>query len=750
MEISKRPNFSEYEPRIYKMWEKAGCFTPKTDLKKKPFTILLPLPNANDPIHIGHVMFVIEDILVRYHRMKGEPALWLPGADHAGIETQYVYEKKLAKKGKSRFDFDRETLYQMIYEFVEENRIVNRDQLKKLGFSLDWSRYHYSLEPEILKTVNETFRKLHKDGLIYRSEKIVNFCTHCGTAFSDLEVNHIEQQGFLYYLNYGPINIATTRPETIFADVAVAVNPKDKRYQKLIGKKATLPILGKELPIIADELVDIEFGTGALKITPGHDVTDFEIGEKHNLEIIKVIDVEGRMINVAQKYLGMSVNKARETVLADLEKKGKLVKKEPLRHTVGICYRCGQAIEPMLMPQWFVKIAPLAKPAIEVVKKGKLKIVPGRFKKLYLQWMENIKDWNVSRQIVWGPKIPAWYCMNCNPNIVIDFIDKKGKKVSGQYGKLKNKYDFLETKKGLQQLTAPKDSTYSLDNKPCKKCGGKYILQETDTFDTWFLSGQWPLTTLGFPDSPDFKDFYPTSVLDTMWDILFFWVARMVMFGLYRTGEIPFEVAHMHCRVVDEKGQKMSKSKNNVVDPMEVLGEYGADALRMALVFGAAPGSDIALGDDKIRAMRNFVTKIWNIGRFVLTELEKTGCKKYEDLPSYSKSLQGLTKQDKKIVNDLNQLIRKTTNLLEQYRFDLAAEGLYHFIWHRFADEYIEYSKERIQQGDIVILSVLRHVYLNCLKLLHPFMPFVTEEIWQKFPRKYEDTIIISKWPESI
>ncbi len=752
MEISKRPNFSEYEPRIYEMWEKAGYFTPPKKLvpseTRKPFTVLLPLPNANDPIHIGHAMFAIEDILVRYHRMKGEPTLWLPGADHAGIETQYVFEKKLAKKGKSRFDFERETLFQMIYEFVEENRNVNRDQLKKLGFSLDWSRYHYSLEPEILKTVNETFRKLHKDGLIYRSEKIVNFCTHCGTAFSDLEVNHIEQEDFLYYLDYGLVNIATTRPETIFADVAVAVNLKDKRYQKLVGQKATLPILEKELPIIANELVDIEFGTGALKITPAHDTTDFEIGEKHNLEIIKVIDVNGAMINVPQKYLGMDVNKARKTVLADLERKGKLVKKEPLRHSVGTCYRCGQAIEPMLMPQWFVKIAPLAKPAIDVVKKGRLKIVPERFKKLYLQWMENIKDWNISRQIVWGPKIPAWYCMNCNPEIVIDFIDKKGERISGEYGKLKNKYDFLEIKKGLQQLTAPKDSTYSLDDEPCKKCSGKYILQETDTFDTWFLSGQWPLTTLGFPDSPDFKYFYPTSVLDTMWDILFFWVARMIMFGLYRTGEIPFKVAHMHCRVVDGKGQKMSKSKNNVVDPMEVVREYGADALRIALVFGAAPGSDIALGEDKLRAMRNFVTKLWNIARFVLSQNAKfkVQSSKFKVTIQNSK----LRKEDERILNDLNNLIKKVTRLLEQYRFDLAAEELYHFIWHRFADEYVEHSKDRINENDIVVFSVLRHVYLNCLKLLHPFMPFVTEEIWQKFPRKYDNPIIISKWPEPI
>jgi len=743
--MEKKYQPQQWEEKIYELWEKGKYFTPKIDPKKKPFTILLPLPNANDSMHIGHGLFTIEDILIRYHRMLGKPTLWLPGADHAGIETQYVFEKHLAKKGKSRFDFDRQTLYKMIFDFVEKNRDMNRKQLKRLGFSLDWTRYHYSLEPKIIKTVLDTFRKLHQDNLVYRDERIINYCPKCGTAFSNLEVDHFDKNDFLYYLDYGPIKIATTRPETIFADVAVAVNPQDKRHQALIGKKAILPILNKRLPIIADKLVDIDFGTGALKITPAHDITDFEISQRHDLEKIKVISLGGKMINVPEKYLGLNINKAREIVIADLEKQGKLIKKEPLQHSVGTCYRCKRAIEPMLMPQWFVKIKPLAQPALEAVKKGKTKIVPKkRFEKMYFDWMENIYDWPISRQIVWGPRIPIWYCLDCNHDLVINFLDKKNNKVSGHYEKLKEKYDFNTIESGLQSLIAGKNPIYSLEKKPCQKCKGNYLLQETDTFDTWFLSGQWPLTTLGYPDDKDFQYFYPTSVLDTMWDILFFWAARMMMFGLYLTKEVPFKTIHLHCRVVDKKGQKMSKSKNNVIDVLGVVEEYGADALRMALVFGAAPGSDIAIGDDKLRAMRNFANKVWNIGRFILLSFEGTEKK----VPFYSKVMdEKLTKEDKKIIKELNQLIENVTGLIDKYRFDLAADELYHFIWHRFADEYIEHVKEKIKNNDIVALSVLRHVYLNCLKLLHPFMPFVTEVIWQKFPRKYKDPLIISRWP---
>lgn len=744
MEKTYQPQ--KVEKRIYQLWEEGGSFTPKIAKGKQPFTILLPLPNANDPLHMGHVLFTVEDILARYHRMLGDPTLWLPGGDHAGIETQFVFEKELAKKGKSRFDFDRETLYKMIASFTEKNRDINKKELRIIGFSLDWTRYHYSLETEILKTVFNTFKKLHQDGLVYRGERIVNYCTHCGTAFSNLEVKYQEKSDYLYYLDYGTLKIATTRPETIFADVAVAVNPKDKRYQKLVSQKATIPLINKKIPIITDEAIDIKFGTGALKVTPAHDQVDFEIGQKHNLEIVKIIDRDGKMINLPKEYLGLTIDQARKAVIKDLEKKKKLIKTEPLKHTVGFCYRCGTIIEPLTMPQWFVKTKPLAKPAIEAVKKGKTKIIPKkRFEKMYFDWMENIQDWNISRQIVWGPRIPAWYCLDCNPQIIINFIDKKGKKTSGEYRELKEKHSFAEIKKGLQQLTAPIEVSYSLEEKPCQKCQGKNILRETDTFDTWFLSGQWPLSTLGFPDSQDFKNFYPTSVLDTLWDILFFWVARMMMLGIYMAGDVPFRVIHLHARVVDEHGQKMSKSRGNVISPIEMINKYGADALRMALTMGVSPGTDVALSEDKIRAMRNFCNKIWNIGRFILMNLEASKKK----VPFYDSKMDSkLTQEDKEILKDLGKLIKSTTRLIEKYRFDLAAEGIYHFLWHRFADEYLEYSKARIKESDEAVLAVLRHVYLNCLKLLHPFMPFITEEIWQKLPRKDKSSLIIAPWPK--
>ncbi len=746
----------EHEEKIYTLWEKGNYFTPKIQKGKKPFTIILPLPNANDPIHMGHALFTVQDIMIRYHRMLGDPTLWLPGADHAGIETQFVFEKELAKKGKSRFDYDRNTLYQMLWDFTEKNRHLNQFQLKKLGFSLDWSRYHYSLEPEIVKQVLTTFRKLHQDGLVYRGQRIVNYCTHCGTAFSDLEVDHVERDESLYYLDYGPIQIATTRPETIFVDVAVAVNPKDKRYKNLVGKKAIVPLVNREIPILTDQAVEPDFGTGALKITPGHDITDFEIGERHGLPALSCIDFDGKMINCTPEVTGLYPQPAREKTIELLKEAGKLLRIEPLKHTVGICYRCKNIIEPLLTPQWFVKTKPLAKPAIEAAKKGETKFFPVRFKKLYLDWLENIYDWPISRQIVWGPRIPAWYCLDCNPDTKLNFLDKDKNLVSGTYEELKNKYSFREIKEGLQSLTASVEATYSLEEKSvCEKCGGQNWLQETDTFDTWFLSGQWPLTTLGFKvESPersaeDFKYFYPTSVLDTLWDILFFWVGRMMMFGLYLAGKVPFRWVHLHAQVVDKKGQKMSKSKGNVVDPLMMSEKYGADALRMSLIFGVAPASNIVVSEEKIMAMRNFANKIWNIGRYLLGSLEKAGLSRYEDLPEYQPKMAGLKEADRQIIKELNQTIDEITQAIEKFRFGLAAEQIYEFLWHRLADWYLEETKERVKAGETTPLSVLRHVYLNCLKLLHPFMPFVTETIWQELPQKDQNPLIVAPWPKS-
>jgi len=748
MDLEKVYNPQAVEQKIYEMWERGGYFTPKITPAKKPFTILLPPPNANDPLHMGHALYVVEDILCRWHRMKGEPTLFLPGTDHAGIETQYVFEKKLKAQGKSRFDFDRQTLYKMIEDFVEKNRGIAKEQMKKLGFGLDWTREKYTLDPAILETVFNTFRRLHRDKLIYRSDGIINYCTHCGTAFSDLEVEYIERDDFLYFLDYGTLQIATTRPETIFADTAVAVNPKDKKYKHLIGKKALLPILNKELPIIADELVEKDFGTGALKITPGHDPIDFEIGRKHKLETIKVIDTNGKMINTPEKYLGLYAKQAREVVVADLKAAGKLIKTEPLRHSVGICYRCKNIIEPLTMPQWFIKIAPLAKPALEAVKKGKIKIIPKRFEKLYVQWMENIKDWNISRQIVWGPRIPAWYCLSCNPDIIISFINKKGEKILGKYQDLKTQYSFDEIKKGLQSLTAPKNAIFALQEGPCKKCQSAAVLQETDTFDTWFSSGQWPLTALGYPNSPDFKYFYPTSVLDTMWDILFFWVARMIMFGIYLTKKIPFKIAHMHCRVVDKKGQKMSKSKGNVIDPIETVNKYGADALRMALVFSSAPGNDICLGEENFLAMRKFTNKIWNAARFVLAQTENEKLKiKNTKTKSQTKTI---TQADAEILKSLQQTTKAITKDLENFQFHQAAQKIYHFFWHTFCDIYIEKSKEQIvhPQTALHTKKILLYVLRESMKLLHPFMPFITEQIFQMLPNKDACSLMIARWPK--
>lgn len=700
---------TKVESRIYEMWEKGRYFTPKIDKKKKPFTIILPLPNANDPMHMGHALFTVEDIMVRYHRMKGDPTLWLPGGDHAGIETQFVFEKHLAKEGKSRFDYDRDTLYQMIWDFANKNIDLNKNQMKQLGFSLDWTRYHYSLEPEIVERVIQTFIMLHKDGLVYRGKRIVNFCPKCGTAFSDLEVDKVEQTDPLYYVKYkktggpGYISVATTRPEPIFVDTHLAINPNDRKHANLIGTKVLNPVTNKEMDIIADEFVDPKFGTGIVKLTPAHDFADFEVAQKHHLPIIDAITKEGRLVETAGKYAGMKVKEAREQVVKDLQQKGLIEKiDENYKHVVGVCYRSKTLIEPLTIEQWFVKTKPLAEAAIKAVKEGKTKIIPGkRFKKLYFDWMNNIRDWNISRQIVWGARIPAWYCQGCDEINIFETQPEK-----------------------------------------CARCQSKNLIQETDTFDTWFLSGQWPVNTLKSKPG-DFDYFYPTSVLDTLWDILFFWVARMMMLGIYLTGKVPFGTVHIHARVVDQKGQKMSKSKGNVINPIDMVDKYGADALRMALTIGVAPASDIVVSDDKVRAMRNFSNKLWNIARFILLNLEN------KEISWFEPKMKSLTIEDKEIIKSLNRLISRSTKNIESYKFGITAEEIYQFVWHEFADKYIESSKERIKSDDSVVLSVLLHVYLTSLKLLHPFMPFITEEIWSLMPKKTATPLTISPWPTS-
>ncbi len=750
-----KPN--QVEEKWYKIWEDNKYFTPKLNQSKKPFSILLPLPNANDPMHMGHALFVIQDIMIRYHRMLGDPTLWLPGADHAGIETQFVFEKHLRKEDKSRFDYDRNTLYNMIWEFVEKNREINKHQMKRLGFSLDWTRYHYSLEPKIVENVFSTFRKLHHDGLIYRGERIINYCTRCGTAFSDLEINYVERTDPLYYIKYGPFILATTRPETKFGDTAVAFHPGDKRYMKYLGKE--IEIIGVngtfKVKVIADQDIDPKFGTGIEKVTPGHDQMDFEIGQRHNLPIKKVIDRNGRLNCLAGRFAGMKVLEARKAVFEEMQKMGLIDHvDDKYVHNVATCYRCKTIIEPMVIPQWFIKMKPLAKPAIDAVKKGKTKIVPKkRFEKMYFDWLKNIHDWNISRQIVWGPRIPVWYCLKCNNLIELSFIDKNGQKISDTYKNISKKYTFDEIISGLQSLIAPQNTSYQLTKDKCNSCGNSNLIQETDTFDTWFLSGQWPLSTLGInidnpkESSSDFKYFYPTSVLDTLWDILFFWVGRMMMLGIYVTGNVPFEVIHLHSRVVDKLGQKMAKSRGNVIDPLKTADIQGADALRMALVMGVAPASDICLSEEKIIGMRNFTNKLWNIGRFIKMHIDLYKQKGIDIRIDNHNTSDSTQPENKKIINAIHKLTRNVTRKIETYHFGQAAELLYTFIWHEFADIYVENSKDKLREYNEEVLTSLLYVYSKSLMLLHPFMPYITEEIYSILNPNNNLPLIISPWP---
>ena len=716
------------EDTIYKMWESGGYFAPvKTDKKllpkgRKPFSILLPPPNANADLHVGHAMYVVEDIMVRFHRMMGDPTLWLPGADHAGFETQFVYEKHLAKQGKSRFDFDRDTLYRDIWNFAHENRGKMENQLRRLGFSLDWSRNIFTLDPNVINTVYQLFKQLFDEGLVYRNNRLVNYCTKDGTGFSDLEVLYVERVDPLYYLKYGPFTIATVRPETKFRDTALAVNPKDKRYKKYIGQ--SMEIMGLLGPItmtvIPDPNVDPKFGTGIMKVTPAHDPHDFELGQKFNLPVTPIIDFRGKMDfswflakpNIdpkykerAEKYHGKKVAVARALMVEDLKADGLLVKTdENYTHRVGTCWKCGTVIEPLPLEQWYVKVAPLAADAKKAIKAKKVTFVPKRFEKRALQWLTDFHDWNISRQNVWGIRIPAWKCASCDKWTITDG-------------------------------TTPDT---------CQHCKSDKLTQDTDTFDTWFSSGQWPYATLKATGKDDFEYFYPTSVMETGYDILPWWVCRMLMLGIHQTGTIPFEAVYLHGLVRDAKGQKMSKSKGNVINPLQMIDLYGADALRMALVFGAGAGNDQALSEDKIRGMRNFANKLWNIARFTTMNIEAVG----KPAP-WLVSSRLTHPEDKQIIADLKALVKSTTRDIEKFQFSQAAEKTYEFAWHKLADEYIEKNKERIVKGDEEALMTLTYTLGIILKLLHPFMPFVTEEIWSKIPHEETGLLISASWPTS-
>ena len=687
MSMEKTWNHKKEEDRIYKKWEKSGAFTAPSGKEglasgKKPFCVIMPPPNANDPMHVGHAMFVsVEDLLVRYHRMKGENTLWLPGTDHAGIETQYVFEKKLLKKGQSRFDFENEELYQMIWDYVQENSGVAVSQMKRLGASADWSRLKVTLYEDVVDLVLDTFIKLHEKNLVYRGKKLVNYCTRCGTSYSQLEVEYEERKDPLYYIKYGPFVLATTRPETKFGDTAVAVNPKDKRYKKWIGKEIEGEGLtgNFKLKVIADDLVDPEFGTGVVKVTPAHDENDFQMGERHNLPLKQVIDFKGKLMKVAGKYAGLGIVNARKMVVEDLQAKGLMEKiDDKYVHRVGTCYRCGRVIEPLPLTQFFVKTKPLTKKALKALDDKETIIYGAGREKVLRHWMENIRDWNISRQIVWGIRMPVWYM--------------KGK----------DKDDYVVSK------TSP----------------GKGYIQETDTFDTWFSSGQWPVVTLKTSKEKDFEYYYPTTVMNTGYDILPIWVMRMMLLGIELTGKSPFKHVYLHGLVRDPKGQKMSKSKGNAIDPVEMVEKYGADAIRMALLMSSTAGQDKSVDENTIRGMRNFANKIWNAARFV---------KNADDLEA--------SLAEKDFRKRLSNVVKHVSGHLDKLRIGMAAEVVYNEFWHWFCDEAIEQNKK----GEISS-KVLAEGLKTFLKLLHPFVPFVTETVWQEMG--FDGLLIEQKWPD--
>jgi len=747
------------------------------------FSMVMPPPNANGSLHIGHAVFVtLEDIMVRYHRMKGDLTLWLPGADHAGFETQVVYQKKLekdpsfakAKEGKR----SREETFQDILAFTLANKENMENQLRRLGASCDWTRAKFTLDDDIIKIVYQTFKELYDDGLVYRDSKIINWCTKHQTTLSDLEITHEDRASELYEIKYDDITVATTRPETMFGDVAVAVNPADKRFKHLIGTTVIQPLTNRELPVIADELVDREFGTGALKITPAHDGTDYDIGKKHSLAMDHTaFDFFGKLGGnwVPIKYHNLKGEEARKKVIDDLEKLGLLTRK-PYKNSVAVCYKCHKTIEPMVLPQWFIAMTKKTKSeklkaknygvaspqsrnegkslqelGIEAVKSGEVKFVTKKFEKIYLHWLENLRDWNISRQIVWGIRIPAWYCENYLKSQMsnVKSADEKSKIGDGissevatcPVGPRQNEVDSSEVEE--EQKTCQPIITAGETPDKCPTCGSTQLTQDPDVFDTWFSSGQWtfaPLMTTNsnHPElkerSRDFETFYPTTVMETGHDILFFWVARMIMLGKYKTGKAPFKYVYLHGLVRDKDRQKMSKSKGNVVDPLGVIDQYGADALRMALVFGVSAGNDIVISEEKIKGMRNFSNKVWNIARFVISNLETLNSKSEVLNKSQIQNSKLQTDADKVILQKLEQTEKSVKKDIENFRFHEAAQTLYQFIWHDFADIYIEVSKKQLEDKDLSLNTyfILLNTVKVSLKLLHPFMPFVTEAVWQE------------------
>ena len=701
----------EVEGRVYEMWEKNGCFEGHRDPDKRPFTIVMPPPNVTGQLHMGHAMdCTLQDILIRFKRMQGYAALWVPGTDHAGIATQIKVEEELRKsEGLTRYDLGREKFLERVWDWKHKfgNRIV--EQQKKLGASCDWSRARFTMDEGLSNAVRHVFVSLYNKGLIYKGSRIINWCPHCVTALSDAEVEYKEKPGHLWHIRY-PIageegryvTVATTRPETMLGDTGVAVNPEDGRYRDIVGKKCILPLVNKEIPIVADAYVDMEFGTGCVKMTPAHDPNDFEVGLRHNLESIRVLDDNGKVVEGYGRYSGMDRYEARKAIVADLEEQGYLVKVEEHTHNVGTCYRCGTDVEPIISAQWFVKMEPLAREALRVVNDGEVKFVPDRFSKIYTNWMENVHDWCISRQLWWGHRIPAWTCEDCGEMTVSE-----------------------------------------TDPTECQHCHSTHIRQEEDVLDTWFSSALWPFSTLGWPDegSEDFKYFYPTDVLVTGYDIIFFWVARMIFSACEHAGKPPFHTVFIHGLVRDDKGRKMSKSLGNGIDPLEMADQYGADALRFNLITGNSPGNDMRFYTERCEAMRNFANKIWNASRFLMMNLTIDRC----ELPDR------LELEDKWILSKLNSVIPEVTENMERYELGVAAQKVYDFIWDSYCDWYIELTKTRLQGEDedskLRAQQVLCYVLTETLKLLHPFMPFITEEIWQALPHS-GDYLMLQQWPQ--
>ena len=703
-ELDKQYSPQNVEDRTYKFWCDHKYFHAEVNPDKKPYTIVIPPPNITGQLHMGHALDeTLQDILIRWRRMEGYETLWLPGTDHASIATEAKIVEAMRKEGITKEDIGREKFLERAWEWKAQygGRIV--EQLKKLGSSCDWDRERFTLDEGCSKAVREVFCKLYDKGLIYRGERIINWCPHCLTSISDAEVEYEDQAGHFWHLRYpfkdgsGYLELATTRPETLLGDTAVAVNPNDERYKDMVGKTLILPIVHREIPVIADDYVDIEFGTGVVKITPAHDPNDFEVGLRHNLEVINVLTPDAKIVDDYPKYAGMDRYEARKAIVEDLQAEGALVEIEDYSHNVGTCYRCGTTVEPRVSKQWFVKMEPLAKP----VRNGEVKFVPERFDKTYFHWMENIKDWCISRQLWWGHRIPAYYCDDC----------------------------------GEVMVSAQEVHT-------CSKCGSTHVHQDPDTLDTWFSSALWPFSTLGYPDdTKELEYFYPTDTLVTGYDIIFFWVARMIFSGVEHMGQVPFHTVLIHGLVRDAQGRKMSKSLGNGIDPLLVIDQYGADALRFTLATGNAPGNDMRFSDEKVKASRNFANKLWNAARFVLMYLGNDYS--YPGLPK------DLAIEDKWILSKVNTLAKEVTDNLERFELGIAVAKLYDFIWDVFCDWYIEIAKIRLQSGEgaDTAKAVLVYVLTDILKLLHPFMPFITEEIYQAIPHDTE-SIMISKWPE--